>query len=575
MSYGFLSLFSGMGGGSLGAQRAGWDCVGAVDADPAACRTYEYLTGHPATEGDLGAMSPDDLRNVCSRRPHLVLSSPPCKGNSGCLPAARAKEDKYQAMNELAFRGIWLALEAWNAHPDGPPPLILVENVPRITVRSRRWLDQLKALLSSYGYACRETTHDCGELGGLAQHRRRFLLIARHMKQVPDFVYVPPVQRVRGVGEVFRELPVPLPHSKVGGPMHRLSKSSPLNALRLACIPAGGDWRDLPESVALRPRSARQNGGFGVNDWNAGSHAVVAEGSVRNTWASIADPRVGDGDPGSNRHQGKYGVEDWDDPAHTVIAEARTGKSWAAVNDPRLTCSPRAGAYGVTGDGAAAATVVAHGCPDNSRVVYADPRVDCVRRDGGHGVKGWRQPSAPVIAAATMHNHPSQVADPRLAHAPRGGSYGVLGWKTPSYTVRGVQKPQNGADTVADPRFAVPSHYLAMEGDQLVCVGAPLDLETTRATYTIIQALDGTWHRPMTTLELAVLQGFPARHRGDWLKLDGNSHQVWRGLIGNAIPVQTAEAICRVMAESLDAARDGGLLLSAQPVWVEPPRPAL
>ena len=515
--YTYLSLFSGMGGGSLGFQRAGWRCVGAVDNSPSACLAYEYITGHAAHCGDLETMSPADLRAVCTGRPDVVVSSPPCKGNSSCLPASKAENPKYQALNTLAFRGIWLALEAWST---SPPPLILVENVPRITTRSRGWLDQLQALLRGYGYACKETFHDCGELGGLAQHRRRFLLVARHMKQTPEFLYTPPRRRVLGIGEVLGELPVPVPGCTDGGEMHGLPRMSPLNWLRLALIPAGKDWRALPSEVALSTRAGRQNGGYGINAWDNGSHTVVAEGSVRNTWASTADPRVG--------------------------------------------CEPRSGAYGVTGTDDPAATVVGHAAVDNSRVVVTDPRVGCKRREGGHGVKGWDEPSTPIIGHAVVHNHPSQVADPRLTYSPRAGSYGVVGWATPSHVIRGVQRTINGPSTVADPRLV---H---------VCEGPALDLDSRRGVHVVIRAIDGTWHRPMTDLELAVLQGFPARHRGDWLDLPciatspSGRRSERRQNIGNAIPPLAAEAIAREMARTLDAAREGGLLLGGTPVWVAP-----
>lgn len=463
-----LHLFAGSGGGALGFQRAGFRSVGAFDFDASACRDLEYLTGERATVADLGSMTPDDLRAACTGRPDVVFTSPPCKSFSGCLPSALATTDRYLDMSNLALRGIWLVLEAW---PDSPPPLIVMENVPRIQSRGRRWLDQVAGMLHAYGYAVRETTHDCGELGGLAQHRRRFLLVARHMAQVPEFLYEPPKRRVRGVGEVLGELPVPLPGSTEGGPMHRLPRMSAMNWVRLALIPAGGDWRDLPAEV-------------------------------------------------------------------------------------HLTCEPRAGGYGVAGWGAASATVVGSACHDNSAVSIADPRVDCERREGGHGVRGWDQPSVPIIGHATVHNHPSQVADPRITHASRGGNLNVTGWAEPSHTIIGDARAYKGAN-VADPR--VPT-----------LTGPPIDLDSTRPTYIVIRAADGTWHRPMTTLELAAIQGLPAWHRGDWLRLDGSSHRNWRQHIGNMVPPPAAEAIARSMLRTLEAAWSRGLLLSGEPVWVGP-----
>ncbi len=246
--------------------------------------------------------------------------------------------------------------------------------------------------------------------------------------------------------------------------MHRLPRMSPINWVRLALIPAGGDWRDLPASVSLPPRSGRQNGGFGVEAWKRPSHAVLAEGSVRNTRASVVDPRV-----------------------------------------------------------------------------------TCKRREGSMGVLGWGHAST---SHASPHNHPSRVADPRLGDTPRG----VRGWAQPSHKVVAAAATKTN---VPGPR--VPS-----------IAGPGLDLASTAPTYIVICAADGTWHRPMTTLELAALQGFPLRVDGDWLKLDGRAHKGWRQRIGNAVPPPAAEAIAREAAAALTASADKRLRLSGRPVWLSP-----
>lgn len=99
---------------------------------------------------------------------------------------------KYQALNELTLRCIWLMCEAWK---DDPASLIVFENVPRLATRGRHLLDQINKLLNHYGYAVAETTHDCGVIGGLAQSRKRFLLVARHVEKVPPFLYEPEKRR--------------------------------------------------------------------------------------------------------------------------------------------------------------------------------------------------------------------------------------------------------------------------------------------------------------------------------------------------------------------------------------------
>ena len=96
-----------------------------------------------------------------------------------------------------------------------------------------------------------------------------------------------------------------------------------------------------------------------------------------------------------------------------------------------------------------------------------------------------------------------------------------------------------------------------------------LDPTRPRPFPTIILAADGTWHRPLTTLELAVLQGLPAVVGGKPLRLAGNASEQ-REHIGNAVPVGTAKAIAEQMLRTLLAADQGDLFLSSTPIWVSP-----
>jgi site-specific DNA-cytosine methylase len=79
-------------------------------------------------------------------------------------------------MNRLALAWTKAMLEAWG---DDPPALILLENVPGLPTRAKAMLKELRALLKAHGYVFHASTHDCGEIGGLAQHRDRYLLVAR------------------------------------------------------------------------------------------------------------------------------------------------------------------------------------------------------------------------------------------------------------------------------------------------------------------------------------------------------------------------------------------------------------
>lgn len=105
----------------------------------------------------------------------------------------------------------------------------------------------------------------------------------------------------------------------------------------------------------------------------------------------------------------------------------------------------------------------------------------------------------------------------------------------------------NGRWSVADPR-------LPKADDNLVCV---------------IRALDGAWHRPFTTLELAALQSLVDPE--EMVELDGLSDEAWRERIGNAVPPAAAKAIAEVMGTTLLLAWTGETFaLSSVPIWVRP-----
>ena len=120
----------------------------------------------------------------------------------------------------------------------------------------------------------------------------------------------------------------------------------------------------------------------------------------------------------------------------------------------------------------------------------------------------------------------------------------MLPWDATAGAVSSAACQDNGRWSVADPR-------LPLATDRLV---------------TVIRALDGTWHRPFTTFELAGLQSLVESE--EQLELDGLSDAAWRERIGNAVPADAAEAIASTMGTTLLLAWSGqGFMLSAVPIW--------
>ncbi|QBR32963.1 MULTISPECIES: DNA cytosine methyltransferase [Pseudomonas] len=531
----------GLGGGAKGFNKskpvvgnvqAEWQCIGGIDIDAAGLADFERLSGVKGTLLDLftrdqyvrfhGKEPPpgwreatvEEVRRAANyERPDAVFISSPCKGASGLLSEKMSLTPKYQALNELTLRCIWLFGEAWK---DDPVPLLVFENVPRLATRGRHLLDQINKVLSHFGYAVAETTHDCGVIGGLAQSRKRFLLVARHIEKVPPFLYEPEKKTLKSVGSILGRMPL-AGDIEAAGPMHRVPALQWKTWVRLALVTAGKDWRSL-NNLAIEDGYLRdlvivpeyRAGYLGVHEWQDTAGTVAGRSSPTNGAFSVADPRAREG---SLQYQ-QYGVRRWDETSGAVIGVKSPGQGTFSVADPRRP-----------GDGF-----------------------------GKYLVSSWDQSTGTVIAGSTTGQGAFAVQDPRPGMKRTkgdayltGGHYGVVGWNEQCGAVSASAKQDNGRWSVADPR-------MPKANDRLTCV---------------IESLDGTWHRPFTTLELAAIQSLVEPE--EQFELDGLSDQAWRERIGNAVPPYAAEAIANVMGTTLLLAASGEtFMLNSMPIWVRP-----
>ncbi|PIH60417.1 hypothetical protein [Paenibacillus sp. LK1] len=125
---------------------------------------------------------------------------------------------------------------------------------------------------------------------------------------------------------------------------------------------------------------------------------------------------------------------------------------------------------------------------------------------------------------------------------------GVLDWE-PSKTVID-STDVHAAVAVADPRI-------------------PKD--NKQGVWTIIST-DGTWHRPLTTFELAMIQSFSQfLPDGRPFQLEGCSDAIAREYIGNAVPPDAQEEMGNVLLMAAAESEAGiSFALSWDPVWVAP-----
>lgn len=475
-------LFCGIGAGAKGFNQANprighmvarYECAGGIDVDAGAIDEFGRQTGVAGTVMDLfdrqqyvdfhgrepgpdwREATPADILAVFGPHVDVAFTSAPCKGFSGLLSANQSKTNKYQALNALTLRGIWPLLEAYK---DDPIPIILFENVPRIASRGRALLDRIVALLRHYGYHVNEDTHDCGELGYLAQSRKRYLLIARHPAKVPPFVYQPPKHRLRGVGEVIGKLP--LPGDPIAGVMHRVPALQWRTWVRLAFVPAGRDWRALNElaveggvlrDYGIVPERPLRNDALGVCHWDDTAALVTSARAPGQGRFSVADPRT------PERHHGHLGVHGWEEAADTVGGRGGPTNGAYSVADPRPGYGPEThrNVLGVKGWSESAGVVTGNPKPTGGAHAVADPRPGYP--EGTHqnilSVTGFDHPTKTVTAAKHVAGSALSVADPRVDGHHKSVQLGVRAWDQTGACVKGDMSPGGGPYAVADPRM--------------------------------------------------------------------------------------------------------------------------
>jgi DNA (cytosine-5)-methyltransferase 1 len=240
-----IDLFCGAGGLSLGLAAAGFQIAAAIDSWQLAVNTYTKNLSHAATCLDIRRLSCEELCQLSGVAPgevDLLAGGPPCQGFS--IQRIGADRDPRNSL-VLDFARFVDAMK---------PRVFLMENVTGLL--GRRGLHVFRALeerVATAGYAMRTQVVDAADYS-IPQRRKRVLVIGWRA----DESEVPPIGPCRSafvsVWDAIGDLPpAAAPGSvDVPDPLHVASRMSDLNRARLALIPPGGGFEDLPVELRVR-----------------------------------------------------------------------------------------------------------------------------------------------------------------------------------------------------------------------------------------------------------------------------------------------------------------------------------
>lgn len=176
-----VTLFSGLGGWDLGAERAGLVPTLAVDVDRYACALYGRNFPHVLLwQVDARALTGTMILDSLGREVDVLHASPPCQPYSQA--GSRRGADDPRDMVET-----WLRLVA-----ETRPRWLTMENVPGLGEwEGGRRLREIVDAVGALGYEAAWKVLDAADYGA-AQHRRRLVLVAGPPPAMAEFAWPEP-----------------------------------------------------------------------------------------------------------------------------------------------------------------------------------------------------------------------------------------------------------------------------------------------------------------------------------------------------------------------------------------------
>ena len=257
-----IDLFSGAGGMSVGARRAGIKSRFAVESDINASSTY--AAAHPDCTifcNDIRRLSRYRIKKVPKGDSGtVVFGGPPCQGFSYSNSRTRNAENE----NNWLFEEFLRVVRVW--HPDW----VVFENVRGIVDTANGvFLDSIVERFDKLNYSLAFGLLNAKDFG-VPQDRTRFFLIGcRHNRKVE--LPTPIKGSVPTVWDAIRDLPAlengsseswknysrrkPSPYAKTlrlknkRCPNHLVTRNSKLVLNRYKFVPQGGNWSDIPERL--------------------------------------------------------------------------------------------------------------------------------------------------------------------------------------------------------------------------------------------------------------------------------------------------------------------------------------
>lgn len=271
-----IDLFCGCGGLSEGFRLAGYNIVGGVDFNKDAINTYNQ--NFKNAKGICGDIMDMDKKLILATfgtldNIDIIIGGPPCQGFSA---ANRYKKEEEDLQNKLFFEFVKFVDMA-------NPKVVVIENVRGIITNNNGYTkNRIYEIFENKGYTVAHKILDASEFGIPQKRLRNFFVMIKGNKKF-DFDLLEKKETVPTVKEAIGELyrhnnatkePIILNQNPTTEYQKYLRAKNnivlnqevryPAEKVqnRIACVPQGGNWADVPEEMWPNNRKNRHSSAY-------------------------------------------------------------------------------------------------------------------------------------------------------------------------------------------------------------------------------------------------------------------------------------------------------------------------
>lgn len=275
MVYKVIDLFSGAGGLSEGFRLAGFEIIGGVDFNQDAINTFnENFKNARGVCANLLDVSEEEIKKNFKdfMDADIIIGGPPCQGFSSANRYIREEDDE---RNRLFFEFVkFVDL----IHPKA----VVIENVRGIiTSNNGRAKKRIYEIFEERGYYVTHKVMDASLYGVPQKRLRNFFVITKDFKFDFDLINQSEGSNVKdAIGELYNfefnekgEVISLQSEPKTQYQKYLRSKDdtifnhevrypAEIVQKRIATVPQGGNWRDIPEEMFSNNRSNRHSSAY-------------------------------------------------------------------------------------------------------------------------------------------------------------------------------------------------------------------------------------------------------------------------------------------------------------------------